>query len=118
GELLPHEGHRGVGHAVVVEEIAGDEHQIDRVRQRPIDDALQDTTAALAMGGLLLGVTTDVTVEMHVSRVEHPERSARWHADSMPHPGSGSLSVQARRRAKGTSMAEPVSEERQKAFFE
>ncbi len=52
----PHEGDHLVGHAVVVEEVAGDQEQIDLVRQGPVDDALEEAPAALLVRGLLAGV--------------------------------------------------------------
>jgi hypothetical protein len=63
----------------VIEEVAGDEQQVDLVRDRAIDDALEDVATALAIRGLLVGSSADVTVEVDVGRVEHAQGSSRGH---------------------------------------
>ena len=72
-ELGPHEGNGLVGHAVVIEEVAGDQQQIDRIGQRAIDDALEDAPAALAVHHLLMGVSVAVAVEVDVGGVQHSQ---------------------------------------------
>ena len=81
-ELGPHEVDGLVGHAVVIEEVAGDQEQIDLIAQRPIDDAPEDAPSALLMRGLLLGVSVAVALEMHVGRVQHSQgASGEGHAE-------------------------------------
>jgi hypothetical protein len=75
-ELGLHEGDGLVGHAVVIEEVARDQQQIDVIGQGPIDNALHDTPAALAMRGLLFGIPVAVAVEVHVGGVKHPQGSS------------------------------------------
>jgi len=75
-ELGPHEGDGLVGHAVVIEEVAGDQQQVDLVGQRPIDDALEDAPAALVMRDSLSGISAAVAVEMDVGGVKHSQESS------------------------------------------
>ena len=80
-ELGPHEVDGLVRHAVMVEEVARDQEQIDPIAQRPIDDALEDAPSALLMRGLLTPVTVAVALEMHVGRVQHSQgASGQGHA--------------------------------------
>src|SRR2546422_5444299 len=72
-ELGPHEGDGLVGHAVVIEEVAGDQQQVDLIGQRPIDDALEDAPAAHVMRGSLSGIAAAVAVEMDVGGVKHSQ---------------------------------------------
>lgn len=46
--------------AVVIEEVASDQQQIDLIRQGQIHDALKNAPAALAVRGLLSGTTAAV----------------------------------------------------------
>jgi len=81
-ELGLHERHRLVGHAIVIEEVAGDQEEVDAIRQDPIDDAPERVPVALVMCGPLLGIATPVAAEMHVSRVKEAQGSSgRWHAE-------------------------------------
>ena len=80
-ELGPHERDGGVGHAIVVEEVAGDEQQIDLVGERPIDDAPQDAATTLAIRELLLGASPDIAIEVDVGRVKDAEGSAGGHGE-------------------------------------
>jgi len=72
-ELGSHEVDGLVGHAIVVEQVAGDQHQIDVVVQRAIDDALEDTPAPRLMGGLLARVSVAVALEVDVGGVQHSQ---------------------------------------------
>jgi hypothetical protein len=72
-ELAPHELDSLVGHAVVIEQIAGDQQEIDLVAQRPIDDPLEDAPAARLMRGLLAGVAISVTLEVDVGGVQYTQ---------------------------------------------
>ncbi len=72
-ELGPHEGDGLVGHAVVIEEVARDQQQVDLIGQRPIDDALEDAPAAHVMRGSLSGIAAAVAVEMDVGGVKHSQ---------------------------------------------
>ena len=75
-ELGPNEGDGFVRHAVVIEEVAGDQQQIDPVGQGAIDDAPEDAPAVLAMRGFMLRMSTAVAVEMHVGGVKHSQGSS------------------------------------------
>ena len=75
-QLAPHEGDGLVGNPVVIEEIAGDQQQVDLVGQGPIDDARPDASAARAMPGLGGGVAAAVAVEVDVGGVQHAQRSS------------------------------------------
>jgi len=55
----------------VIEEVAGDQEEIDAIRQDPIDDAPERVAVALVMRRPLLGVAIAVAAEMHVGRVKH-----------------------------------------------
>ena len=88
-ELGPHERDGLVGHAVVIEEVAGDQQQIDLVGQGAVDDALEDAPAALEVRGLLLRPSVAVAVEMDVGGVKHASGVVWWghgqqHATSAP----------------------------------
>jgi hypothetical protein len=72
-ELGPHEVDSLVGHAVVIEEVAGDQQQVDLIGQRPIDDALEDAPAALGVRGLLVGIAVAIALEMDVGGVKHSQ---------------------------------------------
>jgi hypothetical protein len=85
-ELGPHEVDGIVGHPVVVEEIAGDQQEIDLVDQRAIDDPLEYAPAALLMRGLLSGVSVAVALEVDIGGVQHAYGASRsGHGSSMPH---------------------------------
>ena len=88
-ELGLHERHRLVGHAIVIEEIAGDQEEIDAIRQDPIDDAPERVPVALVVRRPLLGIAVSVAAEMHVGGVKHAQgRRVGGMASSMPH-GAG-----------------------------
>jgi hypothetical protein len=76
-ELGPNEGDGLVGHAIVIEEVAGDQQQVDPIRQGSIDDALKAAPAPLAMRGVLRRISISVAVEVHVSGVKHSQGSSR-----------------------------------------
>ena len=65
-----------VGHAVVIEEVAGDQHQIDVVRQGSIDDAPEGAAMAPVMRRLLLGIAIPIAAEMHVGGVKNAQGSS------------------------------------------
>ena len=66
-----------VGHAVVIEEIARDQQQIDPIRQRAIDDAPEDVPATLGVRGLLFWITVAIAGKMDVGGVKHSQ-GASW----------------------------------------
>ena len=81
-ELGLHERHRLVGHAIVIEEVAGDQEEVDAIRQDPIDDAPERVPVALVVRRALLGIAVSVAAEMHVGRVKHAQgASGRWHGE-------------------------------------
>jgi hypothetical protein len=59
----------------VIEEVAGNQHQIDLVGQRAIDDAPEDAPAALVVGRLL-GRAAAVAVQVHIGGVKDAEGSS------------------------------------------
>ena len=86
-ELSPDEGDGLVRRAVVIEEVAGDQHEIDLVGQGAIDDAPEKLPATLVVLGLPAGTAT-VAVEVDVGRVKDAEGSSGWaHDQRMPHSG-------------------------------
>src|SRR5437660_1441025 len=76
-ELSPHELDGLVGRAVVIEEIAGDQEQVDLVAQRSIDDALERAPFALAVRGLLARVTVAVALEVDIGGVKDSQGPSR-----------------------------------------
>ena len=75
-ELGSNEGDGLVGHAVVIEEVAGDQQQIGPVCQRPIDDPPKDGPAALGVRSLLGRTAVAVAVQMHVGGVKNTQGSS------------------------------------------
>jgi hypothetical protein len=57
----------------VIEEIAGDQHEIGLIAQRAIDDPLEDAPAPGLMRGLLACVSVAVALEMDVGGVQHSQ---------------------------------------------
>src|SRR5262245_23477033 len=72
-ELAAHEIDGLVGYAVVIEEVAGDQEQIDLIMERPVDDALEYAPAALAGRGLLPRSPIAVAFEVDVGGVKHSQ---------------------------------------------
>ena len=70
-ELAAHELDGLVGDAVVIEQIAGDQQEIDLIAQRAIDDAPEHAPFARAVRRLLAGVTIAIAFEMDVGGVQH-----------------------------------------------
>jgi hypothetical protein len=79
-ELSPDERDGLVRSPVVIEEVAGDQHQVDLVRQRAIDDTPEELPAALVVLGLPTG-TAAVAVQVHVGSVQNAEGSSGWAHD-------------------------------------
>ena len=83
-----------VGHAVVIEEVAGDQHQIDVVRQGSIDHAREGVAIAPVMRRLLLGIAVSVAAEMHVGGVKNAQGASwRRHGEQYATPTSPLPSV-------------------------
>ena len=72
-ELEAHEGDELVGHAVVIEQVAGDQDQIDSIGQGAIDDAPEREAHSLVVGRLLPGIAVAVAAEMNVGGVQDAE---------------------------------------------
>src|SRR5262249_56717595 len=87
-----------VGHAVVIEQIAGDQHQVDGVRQRAIDDGAESAASAGLVRRLLSSISIAVAAEMHVCGVEDAERSSRC-----GHAAQYATAARIPRRAAGRS---------------
>ncbi len=75
-ELGLGESDRLVGHAVVIEEVAGDQQQIDAIGEGSIDHAPERAAGALVVRRLLPGISVPIAAEVHVGGVEQAQGSS------------------------------------------
>jgi hypothetical protein len=104
-ELAAHERDGIVADAVVIEQIAGDQQEVDLIAQRAVDDAPEHAPLALAVRRLLPSVTVAVALEVDVGGVQHSKRpSRRGHAQQHATIAVHNVTI-APRAASGRAMA-------------
>src|SRR5206468_2820192 len=112
-ELGAHEVDGLVGHAVVIEQVAGDQHEIGAVAQRAIDDARQDAPDPRLVRGLLARVAVAVALEVDVGGVQHSQGASRGgHGSSRTSGPAFAISTSSRTRAcarRATARGSPAA---------
>ena len=74
-ELLGHALHAPTGLAVRIEQVAGDEEELDALRDREVDGRPEGRELALALGGSDVTEVGVTRAEMHICCVQEPEHA-------------------------------------------